>query len=325
MIFNMNFFAEPDDFMRRDEDPQKITPDEFDTGFLDTDVPTTHWTDSEDSECEPIETSFTKGFQDVEIGQERMTYKEKVRSSSQLSKKVCRKIQEHTNASFSKLVLTTIRKRYPHADNKYLECDICDLRFRYRFDIQRHMRRWHMAKVKGPKIPYKACCDVCGKPMADRFKLAVHMRIHTGELPYSCSFENCSRAFMTSTLLKYHLARHSNERPFKCDECSACFRVKNTLRSHKHHVHNTVRPYECGQCGLSFKDRYNYKQHVSVHSGERPFNCELCGRSFRQRGVLQVHMNVHTDTRPYKCRECDRDFHSPAARRSHEKIVHKIK
>lgn len=299
-IVHINLFVEPDL--------------EIDSVFLDTGLP--HWADSIYTVCDPIEASRTEEFD-----QERKAAKKTLRSS-QLSKNVRRKGQDNNHASFTKLLLKTIRERYPQAGKKYLECDMCDLRFQYRSNLKRHMQRWHMTRVMEPKPLKKACCEVCGKLTSD---LTVHMRIHTGELPYACSFENCKRAFYTSTQLKNHLARHSYERPFKCDECSACFRVKNTLWSHKHHVHNVVRPYECGQCGLSFKDRYSFKQHESIHSGERPFNCELCSRSFRQRGVLQVHMNVHTDTRPYKCRECVRDFHSPAARRSHEKIVHKMK
>lgn len=189
-----------------------------------------------------------------------------------------------------------------------------------------HMVRYHgtssSTDTAGGKK--KFCCEICGIQMSIMGNLKVHMRIHSGEKPFPCLFESCDRRFLGSSERKIHMRAHLGEKPFQCDQCSKAFHNKNHLNMHMRTIHSSHRPFGCNECGQSFKLREIYKKHLLTHTGIRPYHCDVCGHSFRQRSAFQVHTNIHTDHRPFMCGYCERGFHSPAARRSHEKKIHKI-
>lgn len=223
---------------------------------------------------------------------------------------------------YTNLLLNNIALLNP-SDNR-LRCDICEYSTLRRYKMAEHMERFHTATMNGEAQLKPYCCETCGIRMSEMGNLKKHMKLHTGHKPYPCLYESCDRRFFGSSERTIHMRRHMGEKPYKCDQCPDAFISKSQMTNHKRNRHSDYRPYNCTECGQSFKLPKTFKNHQLTHTDIRQYHCDICGKSFRQRSAFQVHVNIHTDNRPYKCSICDRGFHSSAARRSHEKLFHKI-
>ncbi|XP_054934001.2 uncharacterized protein [Dermacentor andersoni] len=107
-------------------------------------------------------------------------------------------------------------------------------------------------------------CRFCPYATWQKFRLAVHERVHTGERPHRCHV--CNRAFAQSAHLVGHMRSHTGERPFRC------------------HV-----------CNRGFAQNSDVVRHMRSHTGERPYSCPHCPAVFAQRSSAKVHMRRHED------------------------------
>ncbi|XP_021931562.1 zinc finger protein 665-like isoform X2 [Zootermopsis nevadensis] len=154
------------------------------------------------------------------------------------------------------------------------------------------------------QVAYK--CEVCGKLLAKKESLSIHMRSHTGEKPFECGV--CGKRLSNKGSLSYHMRSfHTGERPHTCQYCGEGFLSREARLVHER-IHTGEKPYICSVCGMGFRCSSNLAQHSRVHSEARPHPCPHCEKRFQRKGALDVHIRTHTGERPYACDMCGRRF-----------------
>ncbi|XP_049906917.1 zinc finger and BTB domain-containing protein 40-like [Epinephelus moara] len=210
-------------------------------------------------------------------------------------KRRCHKIRSHSN-DVSNSNLSEI-DRNTHTPKRSSECDKCGKDFKYKSQLQKHMRTHTGEK------PYS--CKTCGKDFTCSSVLSVHMRTHTGERPYLCT--TCGKRFRGKSVLNNHMRTHTGEKPYTCNTCGKIFRQTSSLNIHLR-THTGEKPYSCKTCGKAFKCSSNLNVHMRTHTGVKPYVCKTCDRGFCDISGLIRHMTIHTGEKPHTCKTCGRGF-----------------
>lgn len=151
-------------------------------------------------------------------------------------------------------------------------CHWLDCRANYssQEELVRHIEKAHIDQRKGEEFTcFWAGCVRQHKPFNARYKLLIHMRVHSGEKPNKCMFEGCSKAFSRLENLKIHLRSHTGEKPYICQHHGCLKAFSNSSDRAKHQrTHLDTKPYACQipGCTKRYTDPSSLRKHVKAHS-----------------------------------------------------------
>ncbi|CAL8326381.1 unnamed protein product [Arctogadus glacialis] len=146
----------------------------------------------------------------------------------------------------------------------------CSAAYDHQEELVRHIEKAHIDQRKGEEFTcFWAGCVRRHKPFNARYKLLIHMRVHSGEKPNKCMFEGCSKAFSRLENLKIHLRSHTGEKPYVCQHPGCLKAFSNSSDRAKHQrTHLDTKPYACQVpgCTKRYTDPSSLRKHVKSHS-----------------------------------------------------------
>ncbi|XP_035474667.1 endothelial zinc finger protein induced by tumor necrosis factor alpha-like [Scophthalmus maximus] len=231
------------------------------------------------------------------------------------------------------------RHSFIHTGKKPFACDLCDLRFNRRDNLQHHVTRLHphgVAKLQKQRELQAWLCAACGKTFSCRSRLKAHEVVHSGVKPHRCDL--CPKAYMRTNDLEHHKkivhAGTEPQRPSSllCDFCGKEFKCRSQLLIH-FQTHTGERPHLCDICGRKFARQHQLKRHkILIHtnqlsheenpSPDSPFACGVCGKRLKSQALLAAHAHIHTADKPHRCGVCLRSFQRATCLKQHHLRVH---
>ncbi|NXD30330.1 GLIS3 protein, partial [Spelaeornis formosus] len=148
----------------------------------------------------------------------------------------------------------------------------CGKLYDHQEELVRHIEKIHIDQRKGEDFTcFWAGCPRRFKPFNARYKLLIHMRVHSGEKPNKCTFEGCKKAFSRLENLKIHLRSHTGEKPYLCQHpgCQKAFSNSSDRAKHQR-THLDTKPYACEipGCTKRYTDPSSLRKHVKAHSSK---------------------------------------------------------
>lgn len=148
----------------------------------------------------------------------------------------------------------------PVNKNKYYAektCEICSRKFVNGKTLSKHVKAVHN-KIK-PFI-----CNVCGKKMARKASLIIHMRQHTGEKPLHCKI--CKFSTRDPSVLHKHQLRHEKAGKLKCKHCDFSCIQTSAYKRHMHLNHSDeYKKIACDLCSYVTISSERLQAHKSDH------------------------------------------------------------
>ncbi|KAM3600120.1 uncharacterized protein V6R79_018094 [Siganus canaliculatus] len=146
----------------------------------------------------------------------------------------------------------------------------CSVVYEQKEELVRHIEKQHVDQRKAEDFTcYWVGCPRNFKPFNARYKLLIHMRVHSGEKPNKCTFEGCKKAFSRLENLKIHLRSHTGEKPYLCQHpgCHKAFSNSSDRAKHQR-THLETKPYTCQVpgCAKRYTDPSSLRKHVKSHS-----------------------------------------------------------
>ncbi|XP_075038239.1 zinc finger protein GLIS1 [Mixophyes fleayi] len=146
----------------------------------------------------------------------------------------------------------------------------CSALYEQQEELVRHIEKTHIDQRTGEDFTcFWAGCVRRFKPFNARYKLLIHMRVHSGEKPNKCMFEGCNKAFSRLENLKIHLRSHTGERPYLCQHsgCQKAFSNSSDRAKHQR-THQDTKPYACQipGCCKRYTDPSSLRKHVKAHT-----------------------------------------------------------
>ncbi|XP_020780964.1 zinc finger protein GLIS3 isoform X2 [Boleophthalmus pectinirostris] len=150
---------------------------------------------------------------------------------------------------------------------RWMECSAI---YNQKDELVKHIEKLHVDQRKAEDFTcYWEGCPRKHKPFNARYKLLIHMRVHSGERPNKCTFEGCKKAFSRLENLKIHLRSHTGEKPYVCQHpgCNKAFSNSSDRAKHQR-THLDTKPYACNVpgCAKRYTDPSSLRKHIKSHS-----------------------------------------------------------
>ncbi|XP_064476649.1 zinc finger protein GLIS3-like isoform X2 [Ornithodoros turicata] len=169
--------------------------------------------------------------------------------------------------------LAEVDSTTPESTRSY-DCQWIDCKglFTDQDSLVRHIEKCHIDQRVGDDYTcFWQGCPRRHKPFNARYKLLIHMRVHSGEKPNRCTFEGCTKAFSRLENLKIHLRSHTGERPYSCQfpGCPKAFSNSSDRAKHQR-THQDTKPYACQVPGCSkrYTDPSSLRKHYKNHTAK---------------------------------------------------------
>nr|ACZ64516.1 GLI-3 [Schmidtea mediterranea] len=177
-------------------------------------------------------------------------------------------IHQFSNCNLSNQIYTSIDSR-PHPKLICFWID-CYQSFHDCKSLVNHIEKMHVDQrnIKDEYTCFWQGCSRKLKPFNARYKLLIHMRVHSGEKPNKCKYSGCDKAFSRLENLKIHERSHTGERPYQCQYIGCPKAFSNSSDRAKHQrTHYDTKPYCCGVagCGKRYTDPSSLRKHTKSH------------------------------------------------------------
>lgn len=198
-----------------------------------------------------------------------------------------------------------------HVKSEKYRCVYCFKTFSYQMLLDQHEKSHH-SEVGSV---YK--CFLCEMEFGNRYKLQMHMKIHTKTKEYIC--HQCGKGFLRFNSIKRHvMVSHTGHRI----QCPICYKELTGHLAEHLRVHEDSRPYKCPDCEMAFKQSTQLTVHRRCHSGVRPYTCRICERPFSHSNALMLHIRRHTGEKPFACAMCPMTFSQLPHMKTHMYKIH---
>ncbi|XP_061589160.1 zinc finger protein GLIS3 [Cololabis saira] len=174
----------------------------------------------------------------------------------------------------------------------------CSAVYDQKEELVRHIEKQHVDQRKAEDFTcYWVGCPRNLKPFNARYKLLIHMRVHSGAKPNKCSFEGCKKAFSRLENLKIHLRSHTGEKPYLCQHpgCHKAFSNSSDRAKHQR-THLDTKPYGCQVPGCSkrYTDPSSLRKHMKSHSSnERQLRKKMKSSTEETSDILTDCLTIH--------------------------------
>ena len=238
------------------------------------------------------------------------------------------KKQKGDDKSGKKLTSLTRTKHHKFA-YKSLRCFICEVTYKAKEDIWRHVYEVH-----GPHPIENLTCYDCNVVLDSPGRLRSH--IIRGHPPLTLPCPECGLVFSTKEL-RVHMKEHAM---LNCKECGEKFTTKLRLKRHTIAAHggkdynkmtNSQLGKECDlkcSCNIKFESLIEKVNHFKLVHLENYEPCPICGKALNKRGTKHHCLEEEEEKKRMKaeekhiCQLCGKVFNHYGSLDYHNRTIH---